>query len=59
MVTSGSSTKVIIIEQVLIDIYKGVENVLFEIYAELGQGETFDDSRVNRKLLSIIERAQV
>jgi hypothetical protein len=44
---------------VQIDIYTGVENLLLEIWDELGEGQTFDDNTVKRKLLSIVESARV
>lgn len=56
MVKSGASTKIIIVEYFSIDRYKGIENVLFEIYAELGQGQTFSDRTVTEKLVSIVQK---
>lgn len=47
----------IIIEDWAADVYRGVENVLFEIYEDLKDGEMFDDGHVTRKLLSIFRRS--
>ncbi len=49
---------IVIIEEVLIDVYKGVENLLLEIYDELGEGQCFDDGTVTRKLLGIVAAAR-
>jgi len=51
-------TALIIIESYFIDTYKGIENILFEIYNDLGQGEVFTNETVTKKLLSIVERAK-
>jgi len=48
----------ILVEQLLIDVDKGIENVLLEIWDELKDGECFDDTTVTRKLLSIVESAK-
>lgn len=42
-----------------IDIYKGVENMLLEIYDELEDGENIDDATVTRKFLSIVESSKL
>ena len=42
-----------------IDLYKGVENMLLEIWDELGDGENIDDAKVTRKLLSIVESSKL
>lgn len=44
----------VVIEEHMIEVQKGVENVLFEIYEELGQGQVFTDQTVIQKLLSIV-----
>jgi hypothetical protein len=56
LVKSGANTKIIIVEYFSIDRYKGIENILFEIYTELGEGQTFSDHTVTRKLVSIVEQ---
>lgn len=47
----------LIVEDLAEDTYRGVENVLFEIYEELGEGQLFDDRHVTRKLLSLYKRS--
>ncbi|MGD0497064.1 MAG: hypothetical protein ABSC23_01375 [Bryobacteraceae bacterium] len=49
---------IVLEEQLRIDVYKGVENVLFEIWGELPEGGHFDDATVVRKLLSIVEASR-
>ena len=56
MVNQGNN--LMIIQEYLVDIYKGVENVLFEIYEDLRESEIFTDETVTRKLLSIVERTK-
>jgi len=51
-------TAIVVTERLRIDVYRGVENVLLEIWDELGEGESFDDASVTRKLLSIVESAK-
>jgi len=46
-------------QELTIDVYKGVENVLYEIYDELPDGASFDDATVTSKLLSIVETAKL
>ena len=48
---------IIVQEEVMIDVYKGMENMLFEIYEELKDGEVMSDDTVKRKLLSLIPRS--
>ena len=50
---------IVLIDSASIDILKGVENVLLEIWDELGEGEYFDDDTVTRKLLSIVEASKL
>ena len=56
MIKSGANQKLIIVEYYSIDCYKGIENILFEIYAELGQGQTFSDKAVTDKLVSLVNK---
>jgi len=52
--------QVIVVDEYLrIDVYKGVENVLLEIWDELGEGGHIDDARVTRKLLSVVEASKL
>jgi len=48
-----SGRKIIVMDDFIIDTYSGMENLLFEIYEELAEGELFDDARVRRKLLAL------
>jgi hypothetical protein len=47
-----------VVEYLDIEVLKGVENVLLEIYDELEEGGLFDDDLVTKKLLSIVESAR-
>lgn len=49
---SGAKT-IIVIEDFIVDVYSGTENLLFEIYEELAEGEVMDDARVRRKLVAL------
>lgn len=52
-VNAQAGPQTIVINDFIVDVYSGIENVLFEIYEELGEGEIMDDGRVRRKLLAI------
>jgi hypothetical protein len=58
LVAKGAKPIIIIIEHHLMDVYNGVENVLFEVYEDLGEGQIFNDDTVTRKLLSFVERCK-
>jgi hypothetical protein len=45
---------VVVSEELTVEVMKGVENMLFEIYEELGDGEVMGDEEVRKKLLSIL-----
>ncbi|MFZ2632170.1 MAG: hypothetical protein WA081_11495 [Desulfosalsimonadaceae bacterium] len=52
--------KAIIVEEYeRIGVYKGVENVLLELWDELGEGGHIDDMTVTRKFLSIVEASKL
>jgi len=51
---NGGGAAVLITEELEVVIYKGVENILFEIYEELGDGEVMTDDTVRRKMVSIV-----
>jgi hypothetical protein len=54
--TSSKGGKALMVaEHLLIAVYKGVENILFEVYDELPEGKKFDDTMVIHKLLSLVE----
>lgn len=55
---SQGKKAIIVTEHLRIDVYKGVENVLLEIWDELPEGGHFDDFTVSKKLLSIVESAK-
>jgi hypothetical protein len=55
---SKGGKAILVAEYLLMDVYKGVENILFEIYDELSEGKKFDDTLVIQKLLSIVEWAR-
>lgn len=46
------------LQDISIDIYKGMENTLFEIYDDLPEGEVFTDETVTQKLLSLVHAKQ-
>lgn len=48
--------KVILVEDAVIEVYKCVENMLFEIYDDLREGQSFHDETVRRKLVSYVQR---
>jgi len=49
---------IILMEDWYIDVLKGIENVLFEIYEELGEGQLFADEIVIEKLIGLVKAAQ-
>ena len=48
-----SGPKTIVIDEFMMDVYSGTENLLFEIYEELVEGEVMDDARVRRRLVAL------
>ncbi|MDD5542343.1 MAG: hypothetical protein PHX83_04145 [Acidobacteriia bacterium] len=48
--------KIILVEDAVIEVYKCVENMLFQIYDELREGQTFNDETVRQKLVSYVHR---
>lgn len=49
--------KTIVIEDWIIDVYKGIENILFEIYEGLPEGGQFTDQTVMQKFRSILNNS--
>lgn len=57
--TAQGKKAIVVEEYERIGVYKGVENVLLEIWDELGEGGHIDDATVTRKLLSIVEASKL
>lgn len=50
----GDKAVIMVIEDTLIQIYKGVENLLFDVYSDLSEGGLLSDTAVTKKLISLI-----
>jgi hypothetical protein len=50
---------IVVDESLRINVYKGIENVLFEIHDGLKEGGHIDDDTVIRKLLSMVEASKL
>jgi hypothetical protein len=50
----GDKAVIVVIEDVLMQIYKGIENVLFDSYNDIPAGGLLDDTAVTKKLRSLL-----
>ena len=50
----GDKAVIMVIEETLIQIYKGVENLLFDVYSDLPEGSVLGDAEVTKKLRSFL-----
>jgi hypothetical protein len=57
--TAQGKRAIVVEEYERIGVYKGVENVLLEIWDGIGEGGHIDDATVTRKLLSIVEASKL
>lgn len=50
----GDKAVIMVIQDTLIQIYKGVENLLFDVYSDLPEGAVLSDTEVVKKLRSLL-----
>ena len=43
-----------VIEDMLIQVYMGVENILFDVYSDLPEGGVLSDEAITKKLKSLL-----
>lgn len=51
---ASGKAAILVIEDLLIQVYKGVENALFDVYEGLPEGGRLSDALVERRLLSLV-----
>jgi|GEM_PF-6716672 len=50
----GDKAVIIVLEDALIQIYKGIENVIFDAYSDISEGGLLDDKAIMEKLRSLL-----